>query len=411
MSQRTYHHTFENGLTLLGEEMPWLESAAFAFLIRAGAVHDPANRLGLSNLTCDMLQRGSGELSNREFVEAVERLGVDRSSSVSLSHSSYSGATLADNLLPTISHYADLLRRPQFPEDQLDESRQVCFQELRAIEDDLAHRTLERVRQLQYPAPWGRSVQGEVEHVEAISIDDVQQHFQSRYNPTNAILSVAGKINWSKLKDHVGELFADWAPQPEFTVEESAAASQQAHIQHESSQTHLAISYPSVPYRHEDYYQARAAVGVLSDGMSSRLFTEVREKEGLCYTIYATINTLRDRGCVICYSATSTERAQETLDTALTELKRMEHGVEESELNRLKARIKSSLIMQQESSASRSVAMAIDWYHLGTIRSMQEVSDRVNGLSAKSISDYLMKNPPGDFKVASLGAEPLEVSA
>ena len=89
----------------------------------------------------------------------------------------------------------------------------------------------------------------------------------------------------------------------------------------------------------------------------------------------------------------------------------MEHGVEESELNRLKARIKSSLIMQQESSASRSVAMAIDWYHLGTIRSMQEVSDRVNGLSAKSISDYLMKNPPGDFKVASLGAEPLEVSA
>ena len=411
MSQRTYNHTFENGLTLLGEEMPWLESAAFAFLIRAGAVHDPAERLGLSNLTCDMLQRGSGDLSNREFVEALERLGVERSSSVSLAHTSFSGATLADNLLPTISHYADLLRKPQFPEDQLEESRQVCFQELRAIEDDLAHRTLERVRQLQYPAPWGRSVQGATAHVESITIDDVRKQFEQRYNPTGMIVSVAGKINWPKLKDHIGQLFADWSPQPAYEIEESATEQTQAHIQHESNQTHIAIAYPSVPYRHDDYYEARAAVGVLSDGMSSRLFTEVREKEGLCYTIYATINTLRDRGSVICYSATSTERAQETLDTALHELKRMEQGIEESELNRLKARIKSSLIMQQESSASRSVSMAIDWYHLGLIRSMQEVSDSINSLTAQTISDYLKRNPPRDFKIASLGAKCLEVPA
>jgi len=410
VSQRTYHHTFENGLTLLGEEMPWLESAAFAFLIRAGAVHDPADRLGLSNLTCDMLQRGSGDLSNREFVEALERLGIERASSVSLAHSSYSGATLASNLLPTISHYADLLRRPQFPEDQLEESRQVCFQELRANQDDLAQRTLERVRQLQYPAPWGRSVQGTAEDVAAISIDDVRQHFQRWYNPTGSIVSVAGKINWAELKDHVGQLFADWSPQPEHVIEESEGPTQQGQILHDSAQTHIAISYPSVPYRHEDYYQARAAVGVLSDGMSSRLFKEIREKEGLCYTIYATVNTLRDRGSVICYGASSTERAQELCDRTLHELKRMEQGVQETELDRLKARIKSSLIMQQESSASRSVSMAIDWYHLGLIRSMKEVSEAINSLTAESISDYLKRNPPKDFKVAAIGAKALEVS-
>ena len=409
MTQKIQHHTFDNGLTLLAEEMPWLESAAFALLLPAGAVFDPSERLGLNNLTCDMVQRGAGERTNREFLEAFERLGVDHSSSVSLSHTSYTGATLADNLLPALSLQADLVRRPMLPAEQIEESRQVCFQELRAAADDLAHRAMERVRGLQYPAPWGRSVQGCREHLEAITIDDVRQQFSRVYHPRGAILSVAGKIEWEQLRAHVEGLFVDWLPQPEAILEELPPTEEVAHIQHDSNQTHIAISYPSVPYRHEDYYQARAAVGVLSDGMSSRLFTEVREKEGLCYTIYASVNTLRDRGAVICYSATSTERAQETLDVAMRELKKMAAGIEDHELNRLKARIKSGLIMQQESSTARSVSMAIDWYHLGHVRPMEQVSQYVNDLTAESISKYLKRNPPKDFRVVSLGAKPLEM--
>lgn len=409
MTQTIHQHTFDNGLTLLAEEMPWLESASFAFLVPAGAAYDPPERLGLNNLVCDMVQRGAGARSNREFVEALERLGVDRSASVSLSHTSYSGATLAENLLPAIELHADLLMRPQLPEDQLEESRQVCFQELRAAEDDLAHRVLERIRTLQYPAPWGRSVQGDWKHVEAIGIDDVRGAYEALYHPGEAILSVAGKLDWGTLRDRVGSLFRDWKPSPLPEMTEVAPVETQAFVEHESNQTHIAVSYPNVPYRDDDYYQSRAAVGVLSDGMSSRLFTEVREKEGLCYTVYATVNTLRDRGAVLCYSATSTERAQETLDVTMRELRRLTEGIEEEELRRLKARIKSGLIMQQESSASRSVSMAIDWYHLGMIRPMSDVADRINALTADSISDYLRRHPPSDFRLVSLGARPLEM--
>ena len=218
---------------------------------------------------------------------------------------------------------------------------------------------------------------------------------------------MAGKLKWDQLKGHVGQLFADWKAHERDAVTESPSPGRAAHIEHDSNQTHIAISYPNVPYRHEDYYQARAAVGVLSDGMSSRLFTEVREKEGLCYTIYASVNTLKDRGAVLCYSATSTERAQETLDVTLRELRRMKDGVEEAELARLKARIKSALIMQQESSASRSISMAIDWYHLGRVRPMQEVSEAINSLTAKSISDYLKRNPPQDFASPRWAQRPL----
>lgn len=389
--------------------MPWLESAAFSFLVPAGAIYDPPDRLGLGNFLCDMVQRGAGEFSSRGFVEALERLGVDRSSSVSLSHTSYSAATLADNLLPALSLHADLLRRPALPDEQFEEARQVCYQELRAAEDDLAHRTLELVRRLQYPAPWGRSIQGTYEHVAAINVTDVQRQFERYYQPNGTILSVAGRLDWEALLNLVGELFGDWNQQSVPAVTEVAPTDRCAHHEHDSNQTHIAISYPCVPYRHKDYYQARAAVGVLSDGMSSRLFTEVREKEGLCYTIYATMNTLKDQGAVLCYSATSTERAQETLDVAMRELRRLAEGVESDELQRLKARIKSGLIMQQESSNTRSASMAIDWYHLERIRSVEEVSRHINALSAESINRFLHQNPPREFRVASLGAQPLEM--
>jgi len=328
-----------------------------------------------------------------------------------LSHTSYAGATLANNLLPALGLFADLIRRPQFPEDQFEEARQVCFQELRAVEDDLAHRAMNRTRALQFPAPWGRTVSGELEHVEAMTYASTVQHFEKLYQPNEMIISVAGKLDWPSLRDEIEKLFGDWAKNTPSETEETPSESTRDHMTSDSQQTHIGIAYPSVPYDHEDYYQARGAVGVLSDGMSSRLFTEVREKEGLCYTIFAAFAPQRDRGAVFCYAASGTDTAQETLDITLRELRRMKDGVTENELNRVKAKIKSLLIMQQESSGARSIAMANDWYHLGRIRSMNEISSAMGGLTAESISDFLRRDPPRDFRIATLGKEPLSVSS
>jgi predicted Zn-dependent peptidase len=181
-------------------------------------------------------------------------------------------------------------------------------------------------------------------------------------------------------------------------------------LPHESSQTHIGIAYPAVPYAHPDYFQARGAVGVLSDGMSSRLFTEVRENRGLCYAVHAILHSLRDRGSVLCYSGTSTERAQETFDTLVGELRRLADGIQPDELQRLKAKIKSSLVMQQESSSSRSGSIAADWYHLGRVHSLEELGRIVDGLNCQSINRYLADNPPRDFAVVTLGAQELEVA-
>jgi len=166
-----------------------------------------------------------------------------------------------------------------------------------------------------------------------------------------------------------------------------------------------------VPYRHEDYFQAWGAVGVLSGGMSARLFTEVRERRGLCYSVYATYHTLRDLGGVFCYAGTSAERAQETLDVTVAELLRLAQGVEAHELDRLKARIKSALIMQQESSSARSSAIGRDWYHLGRVRNLEELGRLVDELTWRTISEYLADNPPHDFTIVTLGPRQLELPA
>jgi predicted Zn-dependent peptidase len=204
-------------------------------------------------------------------------------------------------------------------------------------------------------------------------------------------------------------LFQDWAPQPAAVYQELPVDRDSIHLQHDSTQMHIGIAYPSVPYRDPAYYQARAAIGVLSDGMSSRLFTEVRENRGLCYSVYATCQTLLDRGCVLCYAGTTTERAQETCDVLFAELHRLAEGIHQDELDRLKARLKSALIMQQESSASRCGSMAADWYLLGRVQRLDELKQIVDNLTCDSVNAYLRENPPADFTVVTLGQKELEL--
>jgi predicted Zn-dependent peptidase len=402
-------HAYANGLVLVAEPTRSLESAAFTFLVPAGCAYEPAGQFGLATLTCELGTRGCGSRDSRQFVSDLENLGVERAESVSINQASYSGATLAKNLFPALSIYADLLRRPHLPADQLEAARLMVLQELRGIEDEPGQKVMLELRRHHYPDPWGRSSYGTVESVESLRLDDVRQHFAEHFHPNGTILGVAGNVDWEQLKDHVGQLFEDWQPREVGEPVTGAVLERVAHLHHDSNQTQIGIAYDSPPYRDDNYFQAWGAVGVLSGGMSSRLFTEVREKRGLCYSVYATTHTLLDRGAVLCYAGTSAERAQETLDVTIGELLRIAEGIEAAELDRLKARIKSSLIMQQESSSARSGAVARDWWHLGRVRTLDEVGALVDALTCESINGYLAAHPPGDFTVVTLGPSPLEV--
>jgi predicted Zn-dependent peptidase len=404
-------HRLENGLMLLAEPVATFESAAFTLMASCGCSNDPADRLGLTGMLCDMALRGAGSRDSRALVNDLEILGVERGESVGIAQTSFSGATLAENLEDALTIYSDIIQRPHLPAEQIEASRLVCLQEIRGVEDEPAQKLMDELRRRTYPDPWGRSSHGDEAGVTAATADDIRRHWTTYYRPNGAILGVAGKVDWERLVAHVETLFGSWKVSKVEPSFKPSAGPKSPHIDFDGNQCHIGIAFPSVPYRDPQYLQAWAAVGVLSGGMSSRLFTEVREKRGLCYSVSASLQTQLTQARVLCYAGTTTERAQETLDVTFAELLRLREGVEQSELERLKARIKSGLIMQQESTSARSAAIARDWYHLGRVRTLEELGRQVDELSASSINEYLDEHPPSNFTFATLGPQPLKIPA
>ena len=399
-----------NGMTIVGEIMPWLESAAFSFSVPAGCQYDPPGKIGLANFVCEMVQRGCGNLNSREYIERLEWLGIDYSSNASVYHTHFSGAMPARQLFEAFEVYASVLRAPLIPEDQIEEGRMVCFQEIRSIEDDLSQRVLLQLRKRQYGDPCGRWSQGSMESVSSITLDDIRDFYTKQYQPDGLILSVAGNIDWDALVSKVEALFGDWQANPGSVVENRDAVVGSLHIPFDSQQSHIAVACSTLPYKHDDYFLARGAVGVLSDGMSSRLFNNLREKQGLCYTVFASLHSVLDQACIVGYVGSSSDRAQESLDALIQQMVGLQNGVQQEELDRLKIQIRSSLVMQQESSRSRAGSIAGDWFHLGRARTQNEVTELINGLTVERLNRYVSENPMGNFNLVTLGPEPLELN-
>lgn len=410
MQQQTIlTHQYANGLTLIGQPMPWLQSAAFAVSVPAGSRYDDPQKIGTANFLCEMVQRGCGDYDSRQFVERLQMLGIDFTSSAGNYHTHYGGAMIASELLPGLEVTADVLLRPHLPDDQLEEGRLVCLQEIAATADDLPQQAMSRMRARFYGDPDGRDSDGTIQSIQTITMEDLRNFHQQHYQPDGAIIAVAGQFDFDAVVDKVGKLFCDWQAQPIAEVPEVPPEKGIDHISFESEQTHIVVGFNGCTYADENYYLNRCAIGVLSDGMSSRLFTEVREKRGLCYTVFASNHSVKESAGVFCYSGTSTARAQETLDVIIEQLTELEKGVTEEELKRLKVQIRSGLVSQQESCRSRANTIQSNWFHIGRVRTLDEILENINAMTVEKVNAYLAQNPPADFSLVTLGSQPLEL--
>jgi predicted Zn-dependent peptidase len=318
-------------------------------------------------------------------------------------------ATLARHLPAALEIYADILRRPHLPERELDPVRALALQDIQGLEDEPRSKVLVELRRRHFPPPLGRDRRGTIGGLERLTAAKVRRQYESRFGPRGCILSVAGNIEWAPLRDQVERLFGDWTgPEPP-PLKLGKTPAPRAHLEKDTTQTQIAIAYPSVPFGHEDYYAAQGAVQVLSGGMSARLFTEVREKRGLCYAVWASYQTFKDRACILCYAGTTNDRAQETLDVTLAELVRLQQGIDADEVQRVQAGLKSSLIMQEESTSARAGTLASDWYYLGRVRSFDEIKAAVDGLTPRKIVDHLRRNGPREFTIVTLGPKRLRL--
>src|SRR5262245_34894002 len=208
----TYQHTFPNGLTLLLEPMPHVRSAGFSFLVPAGCRHDPPGKAGLAAVLAELITRGAGKRDSRALSEALDRLGLDRSEGTAIINMHFSGSLLARNLPAALDVYADILRRPHLPEDELEAAQALVAQEIQALEDEPQSKVMVELRKRYYPDPLGRDYRGTVEEVEGLTIDDVRAQHARLFHPGGMALAIAGDVHWEPLRDQVARLFGDWQP-------------------------------------------------------------------------------------------------------------------------------------------------------------------------------------------------------
>ena len=402
-----YTHTFENGLKLVAEPMVGVRSLAMSLLTPAGVARQPEAQQGVAPLLAELLGRGANGQSSRDFNEALDTLGVHRSMSAGNRHLRLSATLVGENLHAALPLLLSQALAPNLDENELEPSRDLCLQEIAALEDDPQRRAMIALRQHHFPEPLGRPSDGIAEHIQSLKLEDVKQYWESGVVPGGSILSFAGQFDWDKLRDTVGELTHDWSGSAEDVEPTADGKRGYTHIDAQTEQVHIGLAYDAPPDTDEQSMLQRAAVSVLSGGMSSRLFTEVREKRGLCYSVYASYAGMRDRGAVLGYAGTTTPRAQETLDVFVGELRRIAEGVEADELQRSLVGMKAKLVMQGESSGARAGAIAADLYVHGRPRTLAELADRVDSVTLEDVNRFVAENLVKDITAVTIGPERL----
>ena len=408
MAKQVFHHTFENGLTLLAENMPHVRSATVNIIVPAGCAYDPANMPGTSSVLSEIILRGAGKNNSKELSLAMDGIGLDRSCSAGTNHIRLWGATLSRNLPKTIDLFADIILKPHLPKSDIESVKMLAAQEIMSIEDDPKQKVMLALRKNHFPSPLGNDRRGTLEGLKAITHDALTKFWKKNFRPSGTIISVAGNIEWEPLKAQVEKLFGKWKGSDVPALKLSPGKGGTSHISKDTQQVQIGISYPSVTYGHKDFYAAIGAVNVLSGGMSSRLFTEVREKRGLCYSVWASYQNFKEVAAVICYAGTTTDMAQETLDVTLKQIANLTKGIKEEEVKRLKIGLKSSMLIQEESSSARAGSIAVDWYYLGRVGPLEEIQKAIDSITTKSILSHVKEYNPKEFTIVTLGNKQLK---
>ena len=408
MTAKTDKHILGNGMVILGEQMEQVGSVAFSFRLPAGTSRFGQGCCGAGAVISDWVFRGAGKRDSKELIEALDGLGLHRDSSVSSNFMSFGAALEAGNLSEAIELYSDIILAPALDSDQFELSRQLALLGVAALDDEPRQKVMLQLQEKFYPYPFGLPAVGKSCELERLTKEDAAAIVKEKFNLSESIFSIAGKYDFDAVCKQLENMF-DIAQAPfDSNIRTGAAGDKYTHIHHDGAQVHIALMTKTVPVTSEDYYNARAAVSVLSGGMSSRLFTEVREKRGLCYAIGARYNSLKAYAGISCYAGTRPDTGQETADVIRSEFNKLADGITEDEIQRAKVGLKSSLIMESESSIARAGGIGSDYYMLGRVRTLEEIKNKIEKITPESVTKFLKENPFKDYTTVTIGPNGIE---
>jgi len=405
----TINTLLPSGLHFVGERLERSQAVALALRIPAGSKDDPPNKFGLANLVRETLFKGTKKRDARALSDAFDFYGIRHGEYTAVESTVMQIRFLPEHLERTIAILREVLSQPSFPEKECQTAKTQSIQELQHLDDDPFSKVFVELKDLYFGTQWGHPDLGTEASVPLISRKDIQGFWKAQFIPAGSVISAAGKFDPDVLSKHLDTLLPKAGPAwPTEPSPPPPIRAQQKHIFKDSQQTQMALAFPSIPHSHADYYVLRTAIGVLSGGMSGRLFTEVREKRALVYSVGAHTVSLRGAGAVFVYAGTTTPRAAETLKVIKTELGRLGGDVTQEEINRAKVGLKAHMLMDQESTYSRAREMADDVFFENRIVPLAEVIERINRVTLDDVKKYWASHPWDPYTLITLGKEKLE---
>jgi predicted Zn-dependent peptidase len=387
---RTLHReVLPNGLVIVTEPMPQVRSISVGIWLRSGSRSETAARNGIAHFTEHMVFKGTERRSAEEIARSVDSIGGMMDAFTAKEMVSFNAKVLDEHLPVAWEVLSDLALHPLFNAEEIAREKQVVLEEIKIDQDNpesVAHEML--VQNFWSGHPLGRPILGTPETVGDFSREAVVEGHRESYVPGNLLVTAAGHLEHARVVDLVAGAFGDLPAgeysRPETVPETHSSVGQQS--KSELEQVHICVGVPSVRLADQRRYVVAVLNTILGGGMSSRLFQNIREKQGLAYAVFSEVNPYSDAGIFSVYAGTSIENAEKVLGLISAEFRSLKNElVTAEELRRAKDHLKGSLVLSLESTGARMSNLARMEMYFGRFFSTDEILASVEAVTREDV--------------------------
>ena len=377
-----------NGIRLVTETMPHVRSVAVGIWVETGSRLEPEPLGGISHLIEHLVFKGTATRSAEEIARTMDSVGGQMDAFTTKEHTCFYVQVLDEHLPLAVDLLTDILLHPVFNAEELEREKSVVLQEIKMVEDtpdDLIHDLF--AAQIWEGHPLGRPILGTRDAVNAYGRDIVLSHFGEEYVPPRIMIAVAGNAGHDRVVDLFGAHFDGFRRAPSERTNTPATLTPGVNIvQKTLEQVHVILGFPGLHHSAPERYALFLLNDVIGGSMSSRLFQEVRERQGLVYSIHSGVQAYADTGTLYIYAATDALNFSKVLKSTLKEIRDLKkNGVTAEELRRSKDHLKGSLMLSLESTSSRMNRLAKHEMHHGSFLTMDQMLAAIDGVRHEEV--------------------------
>ncbi|GAA0284890.1 M16 family metallopeptidase [Rhodovulum strictum] len=382
-------HRLSNGFRIVTERMPGLKSASIGIWIMAGGRDERAEENGIAHFLEHMAFKGTDKRSTLQIAEAIEDVGGYINAYTGREMTAYYARVLEADVPLALDVLADILLNPLFDPAEIEVERGVILQEIGQVLDTPDDVIFDWLQEVAYPGQAiGRTLLGPAERVQGFTREDLFSFIGRHYTPERMILSAAGAVDHDEIVRLAEGLFGHLAPGTQAAHEPARFTGGERREVKKLEQAHLALAFECPGYRDPAIYTAQIFSTALGGGMSSRLFQELREKRGLCYTVFAQAGAYADTGLITLYAGTSAAQIGELAELTMAEIARSAQDMTPAEVARARAQMKAGLLMGLESPSNRTERLARLVSIWDRVPGIEETIAHIDAVTTGDVRDF-----------------------